>query len=141
MNNKERYMTLLQGLEVEVPDGYFFSETFNHFQKVNDRVYVYITPGLCNRWTVQAYKTGTAAVCSLEARINWVAEGEGNNMSESFLIERLGRNIQKLFHLAEIWLEKYGKNPEGMVHDEYNPFNEKGWMGYDLTKKDIYIHL
>ncbi|QST02111.1 hypothetical protein IMZ31_21920 (plasmid) [Pontibacillus sp. ALD_SL1] len=102
---------------VRVPEGFFFSETYHHYQKVNNEIYVYVTPELFGRWKAQAYLRGTTGFCSLETRIQ--ADGDP-------------KKIEKLFHVAESWLHLYGDDPESMKEDPFNPFHKDGWQGADL---------
>lgn len=69
-------------------DGWFFTPTFNVYQKVNKEVYCYVSRQL-GFYTVQLYQRGTIGLCTLEAR------------SET--------NIDALFQLGEKWLEDFNE--------------------------------
>lgn len=100
-------------------DGWFWSDNFNHYQKVKNKIYVYVTPQLFGRWIVQAYLRGTTGMCSLEARV------EEN------------QEIGKLFVLGNKWLELYGEDTKDMEEDPYNPFNRNGWLGENVVGSEI----
>lgn len=99
-------------------EGWFYSENFDHWQKVNNKVYVYVRPQLFGRWIVQMYIRGTASVCSLEARIDD------------------GVSFQKLFELGEIWMKKYKDDISTIEQDVFYPFQEN-WLGKNIEDVDI----
>ncbi|MEJ1517395.1 hypothetical protein R3O67_29725 [Bacillus cereus] len=134
---KEAYSKMLEILGVNVPEGYFFSPTFRHYQKVRNQIYVYVTPEYGHSWKVQAYVRGTAAMCSLEARISMESNIELQKLSQAEVLERYGQNISKLFELADIWLDRYGDNSEAMNEDIFNPFHVNGWQGRDISNKEL----
>lgn len=101
---------------VKLENGWVFSPTFRHFQKRKDKVYVYVTPQLFGRWTLQLYPTGYIGICSLEARVE---EGE---------------NIERLFALGEEWLETYSESLDGIEENIFNPFHPNGWQGKNINK-------
>ncbi|GAB6474130.1 hypothetical protein CON36_35415 [Bacillus cereus] len=136
-NAKEIYSQLLERLGANVPDGYFFSPTYRHYQKVQNQIYVYVTPELGHSWKVQAYIRGTAEMCSLEARIYMNSNELPTLYSPDEILERYGQNISKLFELAEIWLDRYGDDSEAMKADVFNPFHIKGWEGRDISNKKL----
>lgn len=138
-SKKDMIMNLFEALKLEVPEGFFFSERFGLFQKVNKKIYVYVVPEMHTRWKVQAYERGTAAMCSLEARIHWEETGEVHNLSREELIMRYRNNIIKLFRLADKWLEKYGESMEEVEKDIYSPFCESGWQGKDITTRNLEV--
>ncbi|MFP7486406.1 hypothetical protein SFC65_19770 [Priestia filamentosa] len=136
-NYKEMIMNALQEWEVEIPDDYYFNETLDVFQKVNNQIYVYLTPPkLSSMWQVQAYLRGTTGICSLEARIHSRTQGD-DSLSPSDLITRYKQNISRLFTLADRWLESYGDNAEGMNNNPFHPFYSEGWKGKDVTNVDF----
>lgn len=126
---KEAYSQLLERLGVSVPDGYFFSSRYRHYQRVRNQIYVYVTPEWGHSWKVQAYIRGTADVCSLEAKIHMKSNVELHKLSPDEILERYGQNISKLFELAEIWLDRYGDDAEAMKADV---FRINGWQGRDI---------
>lgn len=67
-------------------DGWFFTQTFNVYQRVNQDVYVYISKQF-GFYTLQLYQRGTTNFCTLEAR------------SET--------NLEALFKLGETWLHDF----------------------------------
>ena len=97
----------------KLEDGWTYSGEFNHFQKVNNKVYVYVTKQLFGRWVAQMYLRGDIGLCTLEARVN-----NGEPM--------------KLFEIADTWLNKYGDNIENVEEDIYFPF-QKNWKGEDIN--------
>jgi hypothetical protein len=99
-------------------NGWVYSGKFKHYQKVNNKVYVYVTPQLFGRWVGQLYKRGDTGLCMLEARVE---ENE---------------EIEKLFTLAEKWLDKYGNGFDDIHNDPYFPFQEN-WQGKDITQKEL----
>ncbi|MFP3727674.1 hypothetical protein U8V72_21045 [Priestia filamentosa] len=136
-DRKQKIMKELELLQVEVPNDFKFSDTFNHFQKVKNQVYVYVTPEWYGNWKVQAYERGTVEMCSLEAAIKWDTVKK-SGISEKEMIEKHKENIVKLFKLADNWLDKYGDNAEKMKEDIFHPFHIKGWKGRDITLMNIY---
>lgn len=73
-----------------VREGWFFTPTFNVYQKVNNKVYVYVSRQF-GFYTLQMYERGTTGLCTLEARAE--------------------TNIEELFKLGEEWLQQ---------HEDYN---------------------
>lgn len=104
---------------VKLENGWIFSPTFRHFQKRKKNVYVYVTPQLFGRWTLQLYPTGYIGICSLEARVE---EGE---------------NIEKLFALGEEWLDTYQNSLEGIEENIFHPFHANGWQGQNINDRKV----
>jgi hypothetical protein len=105
---------------IAIPPGWFFSETMNSYQKVNNEVYVYIQPMLWGYHHAQLYMRGSTGFCTLEARTE--------------------RNTHQLFALAESWLEKYNDgNVERLRVDYYHINNLNGAWGVDYDKKAFWI--
>ncbi|MCU7667312.1 hypothetical protein [Bacillus thuringiensis] len=137
---KEAYSKMLEILGVNVPDGYYFSSEFNHYQRVRNQIYVYVTPELGHNWKVQAYLRRTTGICSLEARIHMESNIELHKLSQAEILERYGQNISKLFELADIWLDRYGDNSEAMKEDIFNPFYVNGWQGRNINNKELHYN-
>lgn len=136
MSGRENIIDTLRNMGVNVPNGYILNN-FNAFQKVNNEIYVYVTPELAKRWKVQAYLRKDTSICSLEARIHYTSNPtEENELSNFELSKRYINNISRLFELAEIWLERYGNNAKAMRNDPYAPgYN---WIGKDITTQILY---
>ncbi|WP_456363650.1 hypothetical protein [Priestia aryabhattai] len=135
-NKNELYiMKTLERLGITVPDGYFFND-FNAFQKVNNEIYVYVTPCFDNDWKVQAYFRRNAFFCALEARISLFSSNEEEVLSKQQTIDRYSKNIVRMFELGEMWLKKYGDNAKAMEEDMYAP--GPNWKGNDITNKELY---
>lgn len=90
---------------VSQKEGWFFSPNLNVYQKVNDRVYCYISKAF-GFYILQLYKRGTATICTLEARCE---------------------NIEKLFNLGEEWLKKYKKYPEEELAKDRFHIDQPNW--------------
>lgn len=80
----------------EEREGWFFTKTFNVYQKVNNKSYVYVSRQF-GFYTVQLYERGTACMCTLEAR------------SE--------HNIDALFELGEKWLIDFGDYDHSKIRE------------------------
>jgi hypothetical protein len=91
-------------------DGWYYSSKYDHWQKVNDCVYAYVTPMAWGYYKAQLYMRATTALCSLEVRTE--------------------NDVQKMFSLAEEWLTKYADgNMEKIVKDKYSIDNPNGVWG------------
>ena len=101
---------------VILANGWTFSPKYRHFQKRKKEVYIYVTPQLFGRWTLQLYPKGHIGVCSLEARVE------------------NGENIEKLFALGEKWLDAYQDSLDGIEENNFNPFNPLGWQGRNINE-------
>jgi len=67
-------------------EGWYYTPTFNVYQKVNKDVYCYVSQYF-GYYTVQLYERGTTGLCTLEAR----SQGD----------------IDALFALGEQWLSEH----------------------------------
>lgn len=106
----------------KTPGGWFYSEKYRHYQKVNKGVYVYITRTLAG-WQAQLYFRGEMGYCELEVRTP-------DRKAEGFL---------KMLVIAEDWLEKYADGDREKVRkDRFHVFNPNGvWA--DHEKKEYIV--
>lgn len=102
------------------PEGWFYSDRYKQFQKVNNKVYVYVSR-LMFGWQTQLYFRRDVSYCTLEVRTSDVSD-EGLN---------------KMFAMGEEWLDKYGDNTENIEEDKYHISNPNGvWRN---GKKEYWI--
>lgn len=107
----------------QVPEGWFWSEHWGHWQKRNGKVYCYVSPILFG-WKSSLYMTGTASMCELEVQT-------GDTSKEA---------VAKMFAIAEEWLHKYNDGDLGNIHtDKYSILNPDGVHKKDTYKKGWWI--
>lgn len=109
-------------LKSKTPEDWFYSANMSSYQKVNSRVYVYLTPMMWGYHMLQLYLRGPNPVyCILEAR---------HTTDREYLIQ-----------LGEKWLEQYAagnideinqdpyaiNNPDGVWHKDRHL--EAWWIG------------
>lgn len=102
---------------------WFYSKTFHHYQKVNNKVYAYVSSMIGGAWKAQMYYRGSTGLCELEVRTSTTGE-------EGFL---------KMIQLADSWLESYSDGDSSRIQqDKYHVFNPQGvWA--DHSKKEYWI--
>ncbi|QNR70478.1 hypothetical protein IAQ67_28630 (plasmid) [Paenibacillus peoriae] len=94
--------------------GWHHNKRYNLYQKVNGRVFVYVTPMLWGYAQVQLYKRGYSemSVCKLELRAE------------------TAERYRDLFQVGEVWIQKYSSGDEKlMASDIYAVSNPKGVWG------------
>jgi hypothetical protein len=85
--------------------GWFFTPTFHVYQKVNKRVYCYVSKAF-GFYILQLYERGTADFCVLEAR---------------------SKNIESLFELGEKWLQQYQDFNEEEIRKDRCFIDQPNW--------------
>jgi len=91
--------------------GWHYNERYNLYQKVNGRVFAYVTPLMWGYAQVQLYKRGYSemGLCLLELR------SENTERHED------------LFQLGEVWIQKYLSGDERLIaNDLYSISNPQG---------------
>ncbi|WCK57338.1 hypothetical protein PP175_29550 (plasmid) [Aneurinibacillus sp. Ricciae_BoGa-3] len=93
-------------------EGWFFSPTFHVYQRVNERVYCYVSR-MMGFYTLQLYERSTTGLCTLEAR------------SEN--------NMEALFALGEKWLQDhYDFNQKKITENPFyigqHNWHDKCWI-------------
>lgn len=105
---------------MKTPSGWFWSDTFHHWQKRNKEIYCYVSP-IMGGHKAQLYITGTAAMCELEVQTF------NNDMV----------SLAKIFVIAEEWLHKYSDGDLNNIHqDKYSISNPNGVWVKDHYKKE-----
>jgi hypothetical protein len=105
---------------LNAPEGWFYSEKFNYWQKVEGKVVVYISE-LIYGYQVQLYYKGKIDFCELEARTNMKTE----------------KGYKKLFMIGEMWLLNYSDGDSKKIqNDQYHISNPNGvWVKNREEKK------
>jgi hypothetical protein len=85
--------------------GWFFTPTFHVYQRVNKRVYCYVSKAF-GFYILQLYERGTTGLCTLEAR---------------------SKNIESLFELGEKWLEQYQDFPLEEIRKNRYYIEQRNW--------------
>jgi hypothetical protein len=106
-------------------EGWFFSERFNYYQRVNGKAVVYLERQMYPGYVIKFYLKGGIAVCSLEARLN--IHGSST--------------LDELLELAERWLSDYGDGDLARIRkDKYSIENPDGvWLSDEFGEKAYYI--
>ncbi|HMG14964.1 MAG TPA: hypothetical protein VK590_05935 [Saprospiraceae bacterium] len=105
---------------INAPHEWFYSDTFDYWQKTRGKVVVYVSR-LMYGYQVQLYYRGKLSYCELEARTS--------DQDETGYL--------KMFVLGEIWLDKYSDgNSEKIRNDSFHIANPKGfWISNHEEKK------
>jgi len=108
---------------LKTPIGWFYSNTFNYWQKTNGRVVCYISP-LISGFQAQLYIRGEISVCELEVRTD----------------NRTLKGIDKLFEISEEWLHLYKDgNLSTIQEDPYAIANPNGVWRKNLKDKEYWV--
>jgi hypothetical protein len=95
------------------PEGWFHSSLYNQYQRVNNKVYVYVIRNLYG-WQAQLYSRGNISLCELEVRTSDVTEN----------------GFMKMISLGDQWLEAYGPDDSSELEkDTYHIANPDGVWG------------
>lgn len=109
--------------DINAPQGWFYSEKFDYWQKTRDKVVVYVSR-LLYGYQVQLYYRGQISFCELEARTSDVDE----------------TGYLKMFVLGEIWLDKYSDgDSEKINNDDFHIANPKGVWIENREEKNYWI--
>ena len=108
---------------IKAPLGWFYSDTFNYWQKTNDRVVVYVSQ-LLYGYQVQLYYRGQISFCELEARTNDTSQ----------------TGYLKMFVLGEAWLDKYSNGDSELIqNDAFHISNPNGVWIKNAEEKNYWI--
>jgi chitinase len=108
---------------IQAPNGWFYSEKFNYWQKTEGRVVAYVTELICG-YQVQLYHRGQIGFCELEARTN-------DNTKEGY---------KKMFMLGEMWLLTYSDGDfEKINNDKFHISNPNGVWIKNREEKNYWI--
>jgi hypothetical protein len=106
-------------------NGWHYAKPFNAYQKVNDRVFVYVTGMMFDAFMVQLYIRGkeNMSICQLEARTPKI------------------ELLDFMFQLGEEWLKKYSQGDLVLIHkDKYSISNPEGVWGKKADLKEYWIN-
>lgn len=107
------------------PEGWFYSETFNYWQKTNKRVVCYVSQ-IIGGYQAQLYIRGDIFFCELEARID-------NPSEVGFL---------KMFEIGSNWLSLYESGELPLIHlDDFSIRNPQGFWRERPEEKRFWVKL
>ncbi|MFF2531239.1 hypothetical protein ACFVS2_20265 [Brevibacillus sp. NPDC058079] len=107
-----------------IEKGWHYNARFNVYQKVNGRVFVYVSKMMFGSYMVQLYLRGSQnmGVCQLEARTSNPAK------------------LEKMFEMGEKWLKDYQEGNLNIIHqDTFSISNPDGVWGRDVHLKKYWI--
>lgn len=108
---------------IHTPEGWFYSDKFNYWQKTEGRVVAYVSQ-IIYGFQVQLYHRGQISFCELEARTD-------NNTETGY---------KKLFFLAEMWLLIYSDGDfQKIQNDTYHISNPNGVWVKNREEKNYWI--
>jgi len=108
---------------ITAPAGWFYSDTFNYWQRTNGRVVCYVSP-IIGGFQAQLYLRGDLSMCELEVRTDKMTE----------------QGYDRMFQIGNEWLSKYAEGHLSTMHEDlYSIKNPNGVWRKNPENKGYWI--